>query len=69
MMLHEFNGYALQSGEVLLDGDPIGDEKGPQFRVRGELCTRMPPESRFFNPYGVWRLEPWLGEDGEEEGD
>jgi hypothetical protein len=57
MMLHEFNGYALQSGAVLLDGDPIGDENGPQFRVRAMPCTRVPPESPFFNPYGVWRLE------------
>jgi hypothetical protein len=61
MMLHEFNGYALQSGAVLLDGDPIGDENGPQFRVRAVECTRVAKESPFYNPYGVWRLEPMIG--------
>jgi hypothetical protein len=40
--------------------DPIGDENGPQFRLCAMPCTRVPPASPFFNPYGVWRLEPIL---------
>jgi hypothetical protein len=57
-MLHNFLGYALQSGNVILDGDPLGDEQSALFRARARPCTRYAQESPFFNPYGVWRLEP-----------
>jgi hypothetical protein len=60
-LLHNFLGYTYQSGPTLLDGDTLDDESGACFRARHFPCTRFPPSTPFFNPYGVWRLEPVTG--------
>jgi hypothetical protein len=56
-LLHNFLGYAYQSGVAINDGDPLGDEEGAMFRARAHPCTRFPPGTPFHNPYGIWRLE------------
>ena len=56
-ILHNFLGYTYQSGITVEDGDPIGDEEGPEFRVRHIPCTRFDEGTPFHNPYGVWRIE------------
>jgi hypothetical protein len=56
--LHNFLGYTLQSGAAVLDGDRLGDEQTALFRVRHLPCTRFAAGTPWFNPYGVWRLEP-----------
>ena len=63
-VLHNFLGYTYQSGNVVLDGDPLGGEDGPMFRARHYPCSRVPVGSPMYNPYGVWRLEPMGDEDG-----
>ena len=71
-MLHNFLGYALQSGNPILDGDALGDEHSALFRARARPCTRFPAGTPFFNPYGVWSLEPVERDDREaadDEGD
>lgn len=57
VLLHNFLGYTYQSGITVVDGDPIGSDKGAMFRVRHTPCTRFPPGTPPHNPYGVWRLE------------
>ena len=57
-LLHNFLGYSYQSGNLIADGDPLGSEFGAMFRARARPFTRVPPGSPFYNPYGVWRLEP-----------
>ena len=57
-LLHNFLGYTYQSGNMVIDGDPLGGEFGVLFRARARPFTRVPPGSLFHNPYGVWRLEP-----------
>lgn len=67
-MLHDFLGYTLQSGIAVLDGDQLGDKQTAMFRALAHPCTRFRPGTPFFNPYGVWRLEP-EGEEEQEEDD
>jgi hypothetical protein len=62
-MLHEFLGYSYQSGVAIVDGDPIGGPDGPDFIVRHVECTRFPEGSEWHNPYGVWRLEKFAGDE------
>jgi hypothetical protein len=57
-LLHNFLGYSYQSGNMIIDGDPVGSEFGVLFRARAHPFTRVPPGTAFHNPYGVWRLEP-----------
>ncbi len=57
-LLHNFLGYTYQSGRTVIDGDTLDDESGACFRARHFPCTRFSPSTPFFNPYGVWRLEP-----------
>jgi hypothetical protein len=57
-LLHNFLGYTYQSGRTVIDGDTLDDESGVCFRARHVPCTRFSPATPFFNPYGVWRLEP-----------
>lgn len=63
-VLHNFLGYLYQSGVPVLDGDTLGDEVAPRFRAVAYPCYRVKPGTPFYNPYGVWRLEPV--EDAEE---
>lgn len=63
-VLHNFLGYTLQSGIAVLDGDRLGDEHAAMLRALAHPCTRFRPGTPFFNPYGVWRLEPEEGEQG-----
>ncbi len=56
-IIHNFLGYTYQSGITVLDGEALGDENGPVYRVRHCPCTRFQPGTQFHNPYGVWRLE------------
>lgn len=65
-LLHNFLGYTLQSGVPVLDGDRLGDEETSMFRALAHPCTRFPPGTPFFNPYGVWRLEPEAEDVGED---
>jgi hypothetical protein len=57
MRLHEFLGYTYMSGITVVDGDPLGGEEGPLYRVRHVACHRFQPGTAPYNPYGVWRLE------------
>ncbi len=57
-VIHNFLGYAYQSGVPVLDGDTLGDESAPRFRAVAYPCYRVKPGTPFYNPYGVWRLEP-----------
>ena len=59
-VIHNFLGYAYQSGIPVLDGDALGPEGGPQLRVRHHPCTRFPAGTPCHNPYGIWRLGPVL---------
>ena len=61
-LLHNFLGYVSQSGIPVLDGDALGDEESVMFRARSCPCTRFPVGSPWYNPYGIWRLEP-IGDD------
>ncbi len=63
MMMHEFLGYTYQSGANILDGDPIGGPDGPEFILRHVECTRFPKDMPWHNPYGVWRLEVFEGDE------
>jgi hypothetical protein len=56
-IVHNFLGYTYQSGVTVLDGEALGDENGPMFRVRHLPHTRFKPGTPFHNSYGVWRLE------------
>jgi hypothetical protein len=58
-IMHEFLGYSYQSGAVILDDEVLGEENEPEFRVRHLSCTRFPPDSPWYNPYGAWRLEKY----------
>ena len=57
-LLHNFLGYSYQSGNLIVDGDPLGSEFGALFRARAQPFTRFPAGTPFYNPYGIWRLEP-----------
>jgi hypothetical protein len=59
-VLNNFLAYSYRSGAKLKDGDVTGYEAGPvRLRLKGARCTRTPnEESPFFNPYGVWILDP-----------
>jgi hypothetical protein len=68
--VHNFLGYMYQSGATILDGEMLGDEGEPMYRVRDTPCTRFPADAPFHNPYGVWRLEAANGvefPEGEED--
>ena len=67
--LNNFLGYCYQSGQTVLDGDCLNDLQGPLFRAIHHPCARYRADTAFFNPYGVWRLEPVIGGDegGERE--
>lgn len=73
VMLHNFLGYTYQSGQIVLDGDPVGDPDRALFHVHARADERMPATSPFRNPYGLWRLEPVADfnqrddDDGDEE--
>ncbi len=60
LMLNEFLGYSYRSGRTIHDGDLMGDEHGPQFRIRAETATHFPPDAPLHNPFGQWRLEAAL---------
>jgi hypothetical protein len=66
-LLHNFLGYSYQSGNMIIDGDPLGSEQGALFRARARPFTRVPRGSPLYNPYGVWRLEPIETDAGESE--
>lgn len=68
-LLHNFLGYTLQSGIPVLDGDRLGDEESSLLRALAHPCSRFRPGTPFYNPYGVWRLEPEEGEDENDEPD
>jgi hypothetical protein len=57
-IIHNFLGYTYQSGETVLDGEELGDEDGPLFSAHHQPCTRFEVGTPFYNPYGVWRIEP-----------
>jgi hypothetical protein len=57
-LLHNFLGYTYQSGRTVIDGDTLDDESGACFRARHIPCTRFAANTPFYNPYGIWRLEP-----------
>ena len=65
-LLHNFLGYTLQSGIPVLDGDRLGDEQSAMFRAVAHPCSRFRAGTPFFNPYGVWRLEPGAGDDEDD---
>jgi hypothetical protein len=56
-VMHNFLGYTYQSGIEVHDGDVLGGENGPEFKVHHHACTRVMPGTAFHNPYGLWRLE------------
>ncbi len=56
--LRNFLGFTLQSGEPLADGDLLGSEEAPMFRLKKEECTHFEPGNPFHNPFGQWRLLP-----------
>ncbi len=59
-IVHNFLGYVYQSGMEIKDGDTLGGETGAMFRAVHTECTRFEPDSPWFNPFGIWRLEPIL---------
>jgi hypothetical protein len=65
MMMHEFLGYTYRSGVTVVDGDPIGGPEKPEFILHHAPCTRFSPETAFYNPYGVWRMEKLVGDRSE----
>jgi hypothetical protein len=65
-IIHNFLGYTYQSGNTVLDGEELGDEDGPLFCVHHHPCTRFAADTPFYNPYGVWRIEPLDKEPFEE---
>ena len=60
-LLHTLLGYSYRSGQTLADGDPVGPPDGPSHVLRHVPCDRFPPDTLFHNPYGVWRIEPFVG--------
>jgi hypothetical protein len=64
--LNNFLGYCYQSGRAVIDGDSLNDLQGPLFRAIHHSCTRYPSHTAFFNPYGIWRLEPVMEDDEDE---
>ena len=63
-LIHNFLGYSYQSGAILTDGGPLDGWDGPGLDIRHADCDRFEPGSPFHNPYGVWRLEPVVEDDG-----
>jgi len=57
-ILHGFLGYTYTTTTPVQDNDPVGDEEGALWRARAYECERIDPGTPFFNPYGIWRLEP-----------
>ncbi len=62
--LHNFLGYVYQSGNLVLDGEALGDDEAAMYRVRIVPCTRFASDTPFHNPYGIMRLEK-IDEEGE----
>jgi hypothetical protein len=60
--LHSFLGFTAFSGNVVSDGDTIGDPVLPTFRAHAEPHDRVPEDAPMFNPYGQWRLVPYDGQ-------
>jgi hypothetical protein len=60
--LHSFLGFTAFSGNVVTDGDTIGDPVLPTFRAQAEPHDRVPENAPMFNPYGQWRLVPVDGQ-------
>ena len=53
-----FLGYTLAPDKTIVEGDLVGDEGAPCFRLCSEGDERFPPDSPLSNPYGRWRLLP-----------
>jgi hypothetical protein len=60
--LHSFLGFTAFSGNIVADGDTIGDPVLPTFRAHAEPHDRVPIDAPMFNPYGQWRLVPYDGQ-------
>jgi hypothetical protein len=58
-LMHNFLGYVYQSGIEVKDGDVLGGEDGPEFRVVHVPCTHYPPDSPLYNPFGMYRMEKY----------
>jgi hypothetical protein len=57
LLVHNFLGYIYASGRTVHDGDVIDGPAGTIYRATQHPCTRVPPDTAFFNPYGIWRLD------------
>jgi hypothetical protein len=60
--LHSFLGYSYASGATIKDGDVVGDPILPTFRVYHGPHDRLPPGTPMSNPFGQWRLKPFVPE-------
>lgn len=57
LLVHNFLGYVYQSGKTVHDGDVVDGPGGTIYRATQHPFTRVPRNTPFFNPYGLWRLE------------
>jgi hypothetical protein len=57
LLVHNFLGYVYASGRTVHDGDVVDGPGRTIYRATQHPCTRLPPDTAFFNPYGIWRLE------------
>lgn len=56
--LNEFLLYSCDPDWAIGEGDLVGDETGPRYRLSRESATLVPEDSPLHNPYGRWRLQP-----------
>jgi hypothetical protein len=57
LLVHNFLGYVYQSGRTVHAGDVVDGPGGTIYRATHHPCTRFEPDTPFFNPFGIWRLQ------------
>jgi hypothetical protein len=56
--IRNFLGYAHRSGRRVDEGDDVGDDLGPTYKVHLIDDALCPPEHPMHNPFGRYQLEP-----------
>jgi hypothetical protein len=55
-LMLNFLGYVYEADPTIADGDAVGAEGVPLFRVYREPCDLHEESDPFYNPYGMWRI-------------
>ncbi|MBI1383674.1 MAG: hypothetical protein GC150_02005 [Rhizobiales bacterium] len=58
-LIFRFNAYRIAETPTLSDGQTFSVEEGaPRYRLRLQEDGRYPQDHFYYNPHGVWRLDP-----------